>query len=208
MEEGNKKTLKLVLKTDVQGSVEAIVKSLEEIKTDKIKLDILHAEAGPITESDILLASASNAIVIGFSTKLENKSLATAKAEGVQVKLFSIIYELIDQVRDAMEGMLDPISREKVLGHAKVKQIFKLTRGIVAGSQVIDGRIDRKGRARVLRRGQSVYDGNVETLRRFHDDVAEVRNGLECGIKLGNYTEYEEDDIIECYELEKIPQKL
>lgn len=208
IEEGNKKTLKVILKGDVQGSVEAIVKSLHDIKTDKLKLEVLHAEVGPVTENDVILASASDAICIGFNTKVENKALAASKAEGVQIKLFSIIYELIDQVKEAMTGMLDPLTREKVIGHAKVKQVFKLTRGIVAGSQVTDGRIDRKARARVLRRGQSVYDGNVETLRRFQDDVGEVRNGLECGIKLGHYTEYEEDDIIECYELEKIAQTL
>jgi translation initiation factor IF-2 len=208
LEEGEKKTLKIVLKGDVQGSVEAIVKSLKDIKTDKVRLDVLHAEAGPITESDILLASASDAVVIGFNTKVENKALGVAKAEGVQVKLYSIIYELIDQMKEAMQGLLDPITREKVIGHAKVKVVFKLSRGIVAGCQVTDGRIDRKARARVLRRGQAVYDGNVDTLKRFQDDVAEVRNGLECGIKLGHYTEYEEDDIIECYELEKIQQTL
>jgi translation initiation factor IF-2 len=208
IEEGEKKTLNLVIKGDVQGSVEAIVKCLNEIKTDKVKVNILHAETGPVTESDIILASASDAIVIGFNTKVENKSLAVSKAEGVQIKLYSIIYELVDQIKEAMQGLLDPITREKVIGHAKVKQVFKLTRGIVAGCQVTDGRIDRKARARVLRRGQPVYDGNVDTLRRFQDDVAEVRNGLECGIKLGHYTEYEEDDIIECYELEKIQQTL
>lgn len=208
LEEGEKKNLKVVLKADVQGSVEAIVKCLQDIKTDKVKLDVLHAEAGPVTESDILLASASDAVVIGFNTKVENKALGVAKAEGVQVKLFSIIYELIDQMKEAMQGLLDPITREKVIGHAKVKVVFKLSRGIVAGCQVTDGRIDRKARARVLRRGQAVYDGNVDTLKRFQDDVGEVRNGLECGIKLGHYTEYEEDDIIECYELEKIQQTL
>ncbi|MBL9115716.1 MAG: translation initiation factor IF-2 [Verrucomicrobiaceae bacterium] len=208
LEEGEKKTLNLVIKGDVQGSVEAIVKCLNDIKTDKVKVNILHAEAGPVSESDVILASASDAIVIGFNTKVENKALAAAKAEGVQVKLYSIIYELVDQIKEAMQGLLDPITREKVIGHAKVKQVFKLTRGIVAGCQVTDGRIDRKARARVLRRNQPVYDGNVDTLRRFQDDVAEVRNGLECGIKLGHYTEYEEDDIIECYELEKIQQTL
>jgi len=202
------KSLKLVIRTDVQGSVEAITKCLGEIKSDKISLDILHAEPGAISESDILLASASDAVVIGFNTKVENKAAAVAKREGVQIKLFSIIYELIDQVKESLVGLLDPLMREKVIGHAKVKVVFKLSRGTVAGSQVTDGRIDRKARARVLRNGQSVYDGNVDTLKRFTDDVGEVRNGLECGIKLGHYTEYEEGDIIECYELEKMQQTL
>jgi translation initiation factor IF-2 len=208
IEDGNKKTLKLVVKADVQGSVEAIKKCLTDIPNDKVNLDILHAEAGPVNESDVLLASASDAIVIGFNVKLENKALAVGKREGVQMKLFSVIYELIDQVKEAMSGLLDPITRENVLGHAKVKQVFKVTRGRVAGCLVTDGRIDRKQRARVLRDGQSVYDGGIETLRRFQDEVGEVRNGLECGIKLGNFSDYEEGDIIECYQLEKIEQTL
>jgi translation initiation factor IF-2 len=208
IEEGNKKTLKLVIKGDVQGSVEAIKKCLTDIPNDKVYLEILHAEAGPVNESDVLLCSASDAVIIGFNVKLENKALSVAKREGVQVKLFSIIYELIDQVKDAMKGLLDPITRENVIGHAKVKQVFKVTRGKAAGCQVTDGRIDRKQRARVLRSGQSVYDGGIETLKRFQDEVPEVRNGLECGIKLGNFSDYEEGDIIECYQLEKIPQNL
>ncbi|MGV3662017.1 MAG: translation initiation factor IF-2 [Prosthecobacter sp.] len=208
IEEGNKKSLKLVLKCDVQGSVEATAKCLTDIKSDKINLDILHKEVGPINESDILLASASDAVVIGFNVKVENKALTTAKAEGVQVKLYSIIYELIDQVREAMAGLLDPVTREKVLGHARVKQVFKVTKGYVGGSVVTDGRMERKQRARVLRNGQAVYDGGFETLRRFHDEVGEVRNGLECGIKLNGFSDYEENDVIECYELEKIPQTL
>ena len=208
IKEGEKKALKVVLRTDVQGSSEAIVNSLQEIKSDKVKLDILQAEPGAVSESDILLASASDAVVIGFNTKVENKAASVARREGVQIKLFSIIYELIDQVKESMLGLLDPLTREKVIGHAKVKQVFNLSRGVVAGCGVTDGRIDRKARARVIRNGQAVYDGNVDTLRRFQDDVSEVRNGLECGIKLGHYEEYEEGDIIECYELEKIAQTL
>lgn len=208
IDEGNKKTLNLILKTDVQGSVEAISKCLGEITSDKINQRILSAEVGPITESDVSRATGSDAIIIGFNTKVENKALSSAKREGVQIKLYSIIYELVDQVRDAMTGMLDPLTREKVLGHAKVKQVFKVNKGYVGGSIVIDGRIDRKQRARVLRSGQAVYDGSIETLRRFQDEVPEVRNGLECGIKLSGYSEYEENDIIECYELEKFAQAL
>lgn len=208
IKEGEKKALKVVLRTDVQGSAEAIQKCLTDIKSEKVKLDILQAEPGAISESDVLLASASDAVVIGFNTKVENKAAAVAKREGVQVKLYSIIYELIDQVKESLLGLLDPLTREKVIGHAKVKQVFNLTRGVVAGCGVTDGRIDRKARARVIRNGQAVYDGNVDTLRRFQDDVPEVRNGLECGIKLGHYTEYEEGDIIECYELEKFAQTL
>lgn len=208
IEDGSKKNLKVVLKTDVQGSLEAIIKSLKEIKSDKVTIDILHSAAGPITEGDILLSSASDAVIIGFNTKLESNAVSVARKEGVQVKLYSIIYELIDQVKESMLGLLDPETRERVIGHAKVKVVFKLTRGRVAGCVVTDGRIDRKARARVIRGNQPVYDGSVDTLRRFHDEVPEVRNGLECGIRLGNYHEYEEEDIIECYELDKIKQSL
>ena len=208
IEEGNKKSLKIVLKADAQGSVEAILGALKEIKSDKINQEILHSDVGPVTETDVLLASASDAIVIGFNVKVENKALTRAKSEGVQIKLYSIIYELVDQVKEAMTGLLDMLTREKVLGHAKVKQVFKVHRGYVGGSLVIDGRIDRKQRARVLRDGQPVYDGSIETLRRFQDEVPEVRNGLECGIKLHGFSDYEEGDIIECYELEKIQQTL
>jgi translation initiation factor IF-2 len=208
IEEGNKKTLKLVLKCDVQGSVEAIAKCLTDIKSDKCNLDILHKEVGAINESDVLLASASDAVILGFNVKVENKALTTSKREGVQIKLYSIIYELIDQVKEAMAGLLDPVTREKVLGHARVKQVFKVQKGYVGGSVVTDGTMQRKQRARVLRDGQAVYDGGFETLRRFQDEVNEVRNGLECGIKLSGFSDYEENDVIECYELEKIAQTL
>lgn len=208
IEEGNKKSLKLVVKCDVQGSVEALTKCLQDIKSEKINLEILHADVGAISESDVLLASASDAVVIGFNVKVESKSLGVAKREGVQIKLYSIIYELIDQVKESLVGLLDPLTREKVIGHAKVKQVFKVNKGWVGGCVVTDGRIDRKQRARVLRDGQAVYDGGIETLRRFQDEVPEVRNGLECGIKLSGFSDYEENDVIECYELEKIAQTL
>lgn len=206
--EDQKPNLKAILKCDVQGSLEAVTSSLKDIPQKKINLDIIHSAAGPISESDILLASASNAIVIGFNTKTENTAAITAKREGVQIKLYSIIYELIDQVRDAMSGMLEPELREAIIGHAEVKQVFDLSRGKVAGCIVTDGRIARTARARVLRRRQPIYDGGLATLKRFADDVKEVRTGLECGIKLGDFSEYMPEDVIECYTLEKVPQHL
>lgn len=208
IEAGDKKVLKLILKCDVQGSVEAVVNALQEIESDKISVDILHASAGPITESDVLLASASEAVIIGFNTKLESKAVPIARREGIQVKLFSIIYELIDQVRESLLGMLDPETRENVIGHAEVKELFKLSSGRVGGCVVIDGRMARTARARVLRGRQAVYDGGFATLRRFKEDVKEVRNGLECGIRLGKFNDYVPGDIIECYELEKVAQTL
>jgi translation initiation factor IF-2 len=202
------KSLRLLIKTDVQGSLEAIVTELKRIESKKINIDFIHTAVGPISESDVLLASASNAVIIGFGTKVENVAVTTAKREGVQIKLYSIIYELIDQVRESMVGMLDPELRESIIGHAEVRQIFDLSKGKVAGCMVIDGRIARTARARVLRRRQAVYDGGLASLRRFTDEVKEVRAGVECGIKLGDYTDYQAEDVIECYLLEKVAQKL
>ena len=203
-----KKVLRLVLKCDAQGSLEALTASLGQIQSKKIDLEMIHSGVGPISESDILLASASNAVVVGFNVKVESNAVGAAKREGVQVKLYSIIYELIDQIKEAMAGLLDPEHRETVIGHAEVKQVFQLSRGIVAGCLVTDGRIARTARARVLRRRQPVYDGGLSTLRRFQDDVKEVRVGLECGIKLGDFNEYQVGDVIECYQLEQVAQKL
>ncbi len=208
MAQGEKSSLKLVIRCDVQGSAEAIVGALRDIPSDKVRLEILQSAAGPIVESDILLSSASDAIIIGFNTRVDSKAVPIAKREGVQIKLYSIIYELIDQVREAMAGLLEPEVREKVVGHAEVRQVFKVAKGRAAGCIVTDGRIVRKARARVLRGKQPVYDGGMGTLRRFQNEVAEVRHGVECGIRLGDFNDYEEKDIIECYELEKFAQSL
>jgi translation initiation factor IF-2 len=202
------KVLKLIIKGDVQGSVEAIVASLKKIESKKIDLQIVSATAGAISESDILLAKASQAVVIGFNTKTDNSAANAAKREGVQIKLFSIIYELLDQVKEAMVGLLDPELRETALGTALVKQVFQLSKFPVAGCSVQSGRIVRNARARVLRRRQPIYDGQVVTLKRFQDDASEVRAGLECGIRLGDFNEYLADDIIECYQLDKFTQTL
>ncbi len=205
---GGRKELQIILKCDVQGSAEALTASLNQIESKKIDLELIHVGVGPITESDVLLATASNAVIVGFNVKVENQAASAAKREGIQIKLYSIIYELLDQVKEAMVGMLDPEVRESVVGHAEIRQVFELSKGTVAGCFVTDGRIVRTGRARVLRRRQPIYDGGIATLRRFQDDVKEVRAGVECGIKLGDYTEYEVGDIIECYNLEKVAQQL
>jgi translation initiation factor IF-2 len=205
-----KAILKLVLKCDVQGSVEAIKKAIGDIQSDKITTQIIIAGAGPITEGDVQMASSADAVVLGFNVKVEANAVKTVKAEGVQVKLYSIVYELIDQVRDAMLGMLEPLTRENIIGHAEVRMIFKLSKskGRAAGSFVKDGKIHRKAHARVIRGGVPVFDGKMSTLRRFQDEVEEVKSGMECGIRLGEFNEYQEGDIIECYTLEKIPQTL
>ena len=205
---GGKKVLRIVLKCDAQGSLEALVGALKQIESKKVDLELIHSAVGPISESDILLASASSAVVVGFNVKVENMAVSAATSEGVQVKLYSIIYELLDQMKEAMAGLLEPEHRETVIGHAEVKQVFQLSKGIVAGCLVTDGRIARVARARVLRKRQPVYDGGLSTLRRFQDDVKEVRSGLECGIKLGDFSEYQVGDVIECYQLEAFAQKL
>jgi len=200
--------LRLILKCDVQGSVGAITSAVNEVKSEKVEAKFIHAGAGSISESDILLASSSDAVVLGFNVKVESNAVKAAKREGVQVKLYSVVYELIDQVRDAMEGLLEPETREKILGHAKVKQIFKVQRGRAAGCVVMDGKVTRTAHARVIRDGQPVFDGKMSTLRRVKEDVEEVKQGIDCGIRLGDFNEYEEGDVIECYALERIEQTL
>ncbi len=203
-----KAVLKLYLKGDVQGSVEAIKKAILDIESDKVECQFVGAAAGPISESDILLASSSDAIILGFNVKVETNAVRAVKREGTQVKIYSIVYELIDQVKDAMLGMLEPETRETKVGHAEIKQVFKLNKGKAAGSYVAQGKMLRKAEARVLREGQVVFDGKMSTLQRYQDEVEEVKSGLECGIRLASYDDYEVGDIIECYTLEKIKQSL
>ncbi len=208
VEGDNKIQLKIILKGDVQGSVQAIENAINEIKSDKVEPLFIKSAAGAITENDILLASSSDAVVLGFNTKVESNAVRAAKKEGVQVKLFSVVYELIDTVEEAMLGLLDPLTRETIIGHAEVKQVFKVRRGRAAGCIIKDGKVTRTAHARVLRGDVPVFDGKMSTLRRHQDEVDEVKQGIECGIRLGEFNEYEEGDIIECYILDKIEQTL
>jgi translation initiation factor IF-2 len=204
------KILKVIVKADTQGSIEAIVDALKKIESTKVSLDVIHSAVGTITESDVILASASEpgAIVLGFHTRIDNGVSDVAKREGVQIKLYAIIYELIDQVKEAMAGLLDPLTREVVIGSAEVRKIFGLSKGgNVAGCVVSSGRIV-KGKMRVMRRKGLIYEGVSLTLRRFQDEVNEVRAGMECGIRLDGFDDYQIGDAIECYTLEKVPQKL
>lgn len=207
-EGGEKNLLKIILKCDVQGSVEAIKKAIQEIESEKVDCQFITAAAGPITESDVTYAASSEAIIMGFNVKVEAKAVKAAKAAGVEIKLYSIVYELIDQVREAMLGLLEPLTRETVIGHAECRQVFKVNKGKAAGSFVTDGKIHRKAHARVIRGGIPVFDGKMSTLRRFHEEVEEVRTNFECGIRLGEFNEYQVDDVIECYTLDKVPQSL
>lgn len=205
---GGKNQLKIILKCDVQGSVEAIKKAILAIESEKVDCQFITAAAGPITESDITYASSSDAIILGFNVKVEAKAVKSAKAANVEIKLYSIVYELIDQVREAMLGLLDPLSRELIMGHAECRQVFKVNKGKAAGCFITDGKVHRKAHARVIRGGIPVFDGKMSTLRRFHEEVDEVRTNFECGIRLGEFNEYQEGDIIECYTLEKVAQTL
>ncbi|MFD2255950.1 translation initiation factor IF-2 [Luteolibacter algae] len=207
-EGGGKNQLKIILKCDVQGSVEAIKKAILAIESEKVDCQFITAAAGPVTESDVAYAASSDAIIMGFNVKVEAKAVKSAKAAGVEIKLYSIVYELIDQVREAMLGLLEPLTRETVIGHAECRQVFKVNKGKAAGSFVTDGKIHRKAHARVLRGGVPVFDGKMSTLRRFHEEVEEVRTNFECGIRLGEFNEYQEGDIIECYKLDKVAQTL
>ncbi|MEN8848090.1 MAG: translation initiation factor IF-2 [Akkermansiaceae bacterium] len=205
---GGKAQLKLILRTDVQGTAEAIKDAIMDIESEKVEANFLIAGAGAITESDILMASSADAIVLGFGVKVEGKAVKAAKAEGVQVKLYAIVYELIDQVTESMLGLLDPEVRETAIGKALVKQVFKVNKGRAAGCIIKDGKVSRKAHARVLRGRTPVFDGKMSTLRRHADEVDEVKSGIECGIRLGSFDDYEEGDIIECYTLDKQPVTL
>jgi len=202
------KVLKAVVKADTQGSVEAIVEALKKIESENVSLDIIHSAVGTITESDVLLASASHAIVLGFHTRVDNGVSDVAKREAVQIKLYAIIYELIDEVKEAMAGLLDPLIKEVVVGSAEVRKIFALSKGgNVAGCVVGSGRIV-KGKMRVQRRKGLIYEGVSLSLRRFQDEVNEVRAGMECGVRLDGFNDFQVGDVIECYTQEKVPQKL
>ena len=202
------KVLKVVVKADAQGSVEAIVDALKKVDSDKVSLDIIHSAVGTITESDVALASASHAVILGFHTRVDSGVADKAKHEGVQIKLYAIIYELIDQVKEAMAGLLEPILKDLTVGVAEVRKIFELSKGApVAGCMVTSGRIV-KGKVRLRRRKEIIYEGITQSLRRFQDEVNEVRAGMECGIRIEGFTEFQIGDNIECYAVEKVAQKL
>ena len=208
MEANLDKVLKLIIKADTQGSVEAIVDSINKIETDKVKTEVIHSGVGSVTESDATLASASNAVVLGFHSKIDTGVGDVAKREGVEIKLYAIIYELIDEVKEAMAGLLDPTLKDVVTGQAEVRKIFELSKGgNVAGCAVTSGKIVR-GKMRVIRKGDLVYEGISHTLKRFKDEVNEVRSGMECGIRLDGFDDFKEGDIVECYMQEKVAQKL
>jgi len=202
IEEGELKELKLILKTDTVGSLEALKKALTELSTPEVSVRILHGAVGGITENDVMLAKASQAIIIGFNTRPDLKAKETAEREKVDIKLYSIIYEAIEDVKNALRGMLKPVQKEVVLGSAEVRATFKIKGvGTVAGCYVLDGKMVRNANARLIRDGVVIYTGKIEGLKRFKEDVQEVARGFECGIKLKDYNDVKVGDVIECYEV-------
>ncbi|HAL92938.1 MAG TPA: translation initiation factor IF-2, partial [Verrucomicrobia bacterium] len=204
-----KRTLNVILKTDVLGSLEAIRGSLEGIQSDKVDLAIIGTGAGNITVNDVLLASASKAVILGFHVGKDAGAGAEAKRKGVEIRLYSIIYEMLDDVKNLLTGLLEPIIKEHVNGQAAIRQIFDMgKRGKVAGCMCVKGKVTLKGRARVKRKDEVLYEGKIQTLRRFQNEANEVREGQECGIVLDHFANFAEGDIIESYEIEKVAQEL
>ena len=204
-----KKELKVIIKADVQGSLEAISHSLQGIKSDKVNIKIISNDVGNITVNDVMLASASNAIILGFHTGKENGANAAAKREGVEIRLYSIIYELIDDVESAMKGLLEPELREQVIGEAEIREVFELSKkSKIAGCMVMTGRVTTKASIRIKRGKDILFEGLIGSLKRFQNEAAEVRQGQECGIRPDNFTNFEAGDTIEAYLVEKITQEL
>ncbi len=204
---GNVKDLNLIIKADVQGSVEAVKQSLTKLSNDEVAVRVIHGGVGAINESDVSLASASNAIIIGFNIRLDNAAKDTAERENVDVRLYRVIYDAIEDIEAAMKGMLEPIYEEKVIAHAEVRQTFKASGvGTIAGAYVLDGKIERGCRVRITREGEQIFEGDLSSLKRFKDDVKEVAAGYECGLVFDGTNDLMEEDQIECYKMVEVPR--
>jgi translation initiation factor IF-2 len=203
------KELPLILKGDVTGSVEVLADSLQKMSTEKVRIKVLHTGVGAITESDILLASASNAIVIGFNVRPERKAADLAEQDGVEIRLHSIIYELQDEIKKAMLGLLEPTIKENYVGRAQVLNIFRIPKvGTIAGCRVVDGSIKRDAEIRLMRDGEQVFKGKLSSLKRFKDDAREVTNGMECGMGIANFNDVQVGDTVEAFVTERVAAEL
>ena len=207
MKEGNLKEFDLIIKADVQGSVEALKASLLKLSNEEVVVKVIHSGVGAITESDVSLASASNAVIIGFGVRPDATAKALADHEGVDIRLYRVIYQAIDAVEAALKGMLAPVYEERVIGHVEVRQLFKASHvGNIAGSYVKDGVIRRGCLCRISRNGEQIYEGKLASLKRFKDDVKEVREGFECGLVFEGFDKMEVGDIVEAYDLVEVPR--
>ena len=207
IQEGSLKELNLIVKADVQGSVEALKQSLLKLSNDEVVVKIIHSGVGAINESDVTLAGASNAIIIGFNVRPDALAKSTAEREGVEVKLYRVIYDAINDVENAMKGMLEPVYEEQVTGHVEVRQIFKASGiGNIAGSYVLDGIVERGSKARITREGKQIFDGEIASLKRFKDDVKSVKAGYECGLVFADFNEIAEGDQVEVYKMVEVPR--
>jgi translation initiation factor IF-2 len=209
MKKGVVKDLNLILKADVQGSIEALSEALGRLSTEAVRVKILHASVGAINESDCMLASASEAIILGFNVKSEPSAQSVADQEKIDIRLYNVIYDALEDVRKAMEGMLEPIYEKRLMGKAKVIQIFTISRvGVVAGSMVSEGKILRGSKAHVVREGKTIFEGEISSLKRIKDDVKEVVSGFDCGITVGGFQKFQLNDVIESYVVEKVTAHL
>ena len=198
------KELKIIVKADVQGSVEAVRQSLEKLSNDEVRVNVIHGGVGAVNESDVMLANASNAIIVGFNVRPDPIAEDNAKRDGVDMRLYRVIYDCIEEIESAMKGMLEPKYREVQLGRAEVRQVYKITNvGMVAGSYVLTGKIQRNAEIRLVRDGIVVAEDKMSSLRRFKDDVREVAQGYECGITLEHYSDFKEGDILEAFIMEE-----
>ena len=208
MKKGQMKTLPLIIKADVQGSVEALSQSLQKIKVDGVRVDIIHQAVGAINESDVTLAEASNAVIIGFNVRPTSLAKSLADSNKIDIRLHQVIYNAIEEVEDAMKGMLEPVYKEETIGQVEVRQIYKASKvGTIAGGMVTSGKITRDSKVRLVRDGIVVYSGELGSLKRFKDDVKEVKAGFECGLTIQNYNDIKENDVIEAYQMKEVPVK-
>jgi translation initiation factor IF-2 len=206
--EGEVKELVILLKADVQGSLEALQQALGELPSDKIRVNVLRASTGAVTQADVLLASASDAIVVGFNVRADRVTAELAKKEEVEIRLYTVIYDVVNDIRGAMVGMLAPTLKESVLGQAEVRELFKVPKvGTIAGCYVTEGRVTRAAQVRLIRDNVVIFTGKVGSLRRFKDDASEVKQGYECGIGIADYNDLKVGDVIEFFVVEEIAAK-
>jgi len=206
---GETKHLSVIIKADVQGSIEAIEGAITKFSNDEVSVQVLHSAVGPISESDVTLAKASNGFIIGFNVRANPQARDMARRDGIDIKYYSIIYDVVDDVKKGLEGLLSPEIKEKILGYAEIRNVFNITGvGKVGGCMVTEGLVKRGTKVRLLRDNIVIHDGNLAQLKRFKEDVKEVREGYECGMSFENYNDINVGDYIECYELETIAAKL